>query len=113
MKIKTDNIDFVSFDDGICNIYTEDEDGNRIEKYKNLGFSNRVLGFKRYFTAAANQVKTDRVIRIPQVPGLDTHDTIEISGIGKYSIELVQSIFDTNPPSIDLTLRQLEMFEVV
>lgn len=113
MKIKTENIEFVSFNDGICNIYTEDEEGNRVDKYIGLSFSNRVLGFKRYFTAAASQVKTDRVIRIPQVPGVDNHDTVEISGIGKYNIELVQSIFDTNPPSIDLTLRQLEMFGVM
>lgn len=112
MKIKMDNIEFVSFSDGICDIYTTDEEGNRVDKYLNLGFNNRVLGFRRYFTAAANQVKTDRVIRIPQVPGLDNHDTVEIKGIGKYSVELVQSIFDTNPPSIDLTLRQLEMFVV-
>jgi len=113
MKIKLDNIEFESFSDGICDIYSEDEEGNRVNKYNGLGFSNRVLGFKRYFTAAANQVKTDRVIRIPQVSGIDTHDTVEIKGVGKYSIELIQPIFDTNPFSIDLTLRQIEMFEVV
>jgi len=30
MKIKVDNIDFISFSDGVCNIYTEDEDGNKV-----------------------------------------------------------------------------------
>ncbi|KEI01569.1 hypothetical protein [Clostridium botulinum] len=112
MKIKVDNIEFISFSDGICDIYEQDEEGNKIYKHKSLSFSNRVLGFKRYFTAAANQVKTNRVIRIPQVPNIDNHDTLEIKGVGRYDIELVQFIYDTNPLSIDLTLRQLEMFEV-
>lgn len=112
MKIKTD-VEFNSFSDGICDIYSEDEEGNKSPKYNNLGFSNRVLGFNRHYAARANQVQTNAVIRIPQLTGIDTHDTVEIKGKGKYDIELAQNIFDTNPPSIDLTLRQLEMFEVI
>lgn len=112
MKIKTNNIEFISFSDGICDIYTEDDDGNKIYKYTNLGFTNRVLGFRRYFTAAANQIRTDRVIKTPQVNSIDIHDSVEIKGFGKYSIELVQPIYETNPLSLDLTLRQLEVFEV-
>ncbi|SKA99790.1 hypothetical protein SAMN05443428_13812 [Caloramator quimbayensis] len=108
MKIKTD-IEFISFSDGICDIYSIDEEGNITYKFRGLGFANRVLGFKRYFTAAANQVKTDRVIRIPNVYGIDNHDIVEIRGNGKYDIELIQNIFDSNPQCIDLTLRQLEV----
>lgn len=111
MKIKTD-IEFVAFKDGICDIYTEDEDGIKTYKYNNLCFDNRHLGFNRVFAAKAVQVKTNAVIRIPQVMNIG-NDKVEIKNIGKYSIELVQQIFDTNPPSIDLTLKQLEMFEVV
>ena len=111
MKIKTD-IEFISFSDGVCNIYKLDEDENRTEKYIGLGFSNRVLGYNRVFVAAANQVQVNRVIKIPNLLNIDTHDTVEIKGMGKYGIELVQIIYDTNPPSIDLTLRELEMFKV-
>jgi hypothetical protein len=109
MKIKSNNIEFVSFSDGICDIYSEDEEGNITDKYNRLGFSNRILGFKRYFTAAANQVNVNKVIRVPQVPNIDNHDTLKIKGLGKFSIELVQTINDTNPKCIDLTLKQLEM----
>lgn len=112
MKIKTENIEFISFSDGICDIYTEDEECNKTYKYNSLGFSNRILGYNRMFAAKAVQVQTNAVIRIPQVSGIDVHDTLEIKGLGKYDIELAQNIFETNPPSIDLTLRQLEMFEV-
>ncbi|MCT8978657.1 hypothetical protein N4T77_18875 [Clostridium sp. CX1] len=113
MKIKTDNIEFISFSDGVCDIYTEDEEGTRTNKYIGLGFNNRVLGYNRVFAAKSAQVQANAVIRVQQVFGIDMHDTLEIRGLGKYDIELLQNIFETNPPSIDLTLRQLEMFEVV
>lgn len=112
MKIKVPNIEFASFSDGICDIYSSDEEGNKNYKYRSLGFSNKVLGFARHYAAKAVQVQTNAVIRIPKLSGIDIHDTLEIKNLGKYDIELVQNIFDSNPPSIDLTLRQLEMFEV-
>lgn len=111
MKIKTD-IEFESFSDGICDIYTEDEEKNKTYKYTALGFSNRVLGYNRVFAAKAVQVQTNAVIRVPQVVGIDIHDTLEIKNKGRYEIKLTQNKFDTNPPSIDLTLKQLEVFEV-
>lgn len=112
MKIKVPNIDFTCFKDGLCDIYTEDEEGNKNYKFRGLGFENRVLGFGRHYAAKAAQVKTDAVIRIPKLQGIDIHDTLEIKNLGRYDIELVQDIFDSNPLSLDLTLRQLEMFEV-
>lgn len=105
MKIKTDGIEFQSFNDGVCNIYSTDEKDVRLEqnKYNNLCFDNRILGFGRVFEAKARQIDVNRVIRIPQVPGIDNYDYVEIEGI-KYGVKLVQPIYDTNPPSIDLTL---------
>lgn len=112
MKIKIPNIEFSCFKDGLCDIYTEDEEGNKSYKVRGLGFENRVLGFGRHYAAKAVQVRTDAVIRIPKLPGIDSHDTLEITNLGKYDIELIQDILDSNPLSLDLTLRQLEMFEV-
>lgn len=111
MKIKTE-IEFVAFNDGVCDIYALDEAGERTDKYTGLGFAKQVLGFKRHFAAAAVQTQINRVIRIPQISGIDNHDTVEIQGVGKFDIEMIQEIDDTNPPCIDLTLRQLEMFTV-
>jgi len=103
MKIKTD-IEFIGFNDGICNIFTTDENGNKMpDKFTNLGFSKRVLGFKRYFEAAAREIEINRVIRIPQLAGIDNYDFVEIDGI-KYGVKMVQEINDTNPLCIDLTL---------
>jgi len=111
MKIKVPNIDFTSFSDGVCDIYYEDEDGNSVFKYKDIGFEERILGFSRHYAAKVAQVQTDVVIRIPMLQGIYVHDILEIRGLGKYDIELAQNIKDSNPPSIDLTLRQLEMFK--
>lgn len=106
MKIKTNNIEFVSFSDGICNIHTIDEEGNKIYKYKNLGFSKCILGYKRFWAAAANQMEINKVIKIPQLSNVDTYDKVQINDID-YDIKLIQSKFETNPPSIDLTLQQV------
>lgn len=111
MKIESPT-EFVSFSDGVCSIYSTDEQGNKVIKHASLGFSNRILGFRRVFAARAVQVQANAVIRIPQVPGVSAHDTVEITGVGRYDVEMVQPIFETNPPSTDLTLRQLEMFTV-
>ena len=111
MKIKTE-VEFESFSDGVCEIYTEDEEGNKTVKYQSLGFGNRILGYNRHFAAKAVQIQTNAVIRIPKVNGIDIHDTVVIQGIGRYDIEMTQNMFNTNPPSLDLTLRQLEMYEV-
>lgn len=103
MKIKT-NVEFISFNDGICNIFTTDQQGVRLpNKYTRLSFSKRVLGFKRYFEASARQIDINRVIRIPQLPGIDNYDFIEIDSV-IYGVKMVQEIYDTNPMCIDLTL---------
>ena len=103
MKIKT-NVEFISFADGVCNVFTTDQEGVRLpNKYTGLGFSKRVLGFKRYFEAAARRIDINRVIRIPQLPSIDNYDFVEIDNV-IYGVKMVQEIYDTNPMCIDLTL---------
>ena len=99
------NIEFVSFSDGVCDIYEETEEGEKNYKYRSLRYTERTLGYKRYFAAKAAQVQANAVIRIPEVKGINNHDTL--------LIELIQKVSDSNPRCLDLTLRQLEMFEVV
>lgn len=104
MKVKSD-IEFISFSDGICNIYTEYDNGQKKNKYAALGFNKRVLGYKKYLAASANQMQINRVIRIPMLKNIDTYDSVEIKDEGKYNIKFLQEIYDTNPPCIDLTLQ--------
>ena len=104
MKIKTPT-EFIPFKDGVCNIYTEDEDGERVYKYKNIYFNNKTLGFKRAYAAQAVNSDINRVITIPYIGGLDNHCCVEI-GNDSYTVDLVQEIYDSNPTSIDLTLKK-------
>lgn len=108
MKIKT-ALEFISFSDGVCDVYAVDEEGVRTSKFVALGFANRALGYGRVFAAAAVQVEVNAVVCVPMVTGISIHDTLEAYGSGTYEIVLAQHKPDTNPPSIDLTLRQLEM----
>ncbi|OAA94087.1 MULTISPECIES: hypothetical protein [Clostridium] len=103
MKIKTPT-NFVSFSDGVCSIYSEDDDGNKNNKYENLGFTKCVLGLTRFFQADANQMKVDKVIKIPQLDNIDTYDHATIDSVD-YDIMIIQDKYDTNPPSRDLTLK--------
>lgn len=110
MDIKNKNIEFTSFSDGVCDIYSENEYGEKQYKYRSLVFDNRTLGYNRYFVAKSVNVQVNRVIRIPQITGIDNYDMIEIRGFGIYRIEMIQMIYNTNPLSMDLTLKQLEIW---
>ncbi|MCB2311610.1 hypothetical protein LGL55_10605 [Clostridium tagluense] len=105
MKIKMDT-EFISFGDGVCNIYTIDDKKVRLDnKYTSLGFNNRVLGVTRYFASMANKMAINNVIRIPKLDNIDTFDRIDINE-KSYDIKIIQVIYDSNPPSIDLTLKE-------
>lgn len=101
MLIKRPNITFESFSDGVCNIYSDEEK----LKFKNLGYSKKILGYKRYWSAAANQMEISKVIKIPLVKALSTYDKVTIDEKA-YTIELIQEKHDTNPLSMDLTLKE-------
>lgn len=103
------NIKFESFNDGICDIFTEDEEGNITYKIKSLAFKNRTLGYGRFYTAKASNTKVDRVIRIPYLPfSIDDKDTITIGDLD-YFIELIQPIDDSSPKCLQITLRELQI----
>lgn len=112
MKIKT-NIEFEAFSDGICSVYSQDEVNQ--DKYSiihaNLGFTEKTIGYKRYYTASNEQVRIDRLIRIPHLSNINNHGMIKIDK-KTYTIELIQPMQYSNPPSLQLTLKELEMFDL-
>lgn len=96
-----------TFNDGICDISIVVGDGEEPESlYKNLRFGNKIFGYKRFFTAAANDVRISKVIRIPYVPGIDTDCTISI-GDDDYEIKMMQTIDDVAPTCFELTLQKV------
>lgn len=97
---------FVPFNSGFC-VVTSDEGET---KFSRLAFSDQTMGIKRFFSAKMAQTKIDRVIKVPKVQGLSQYDEVYIGG-EKYLVEMIQSADDTNPPSITLTLRFLEVLQ--
>lgn len=108
MKIKTPT-EFNPFKDGICSIFTMDEeDENKTYKYEEICFDNKTIGYKRVYAAKAAQSNISKVISIPLINGIDNLDYVEIVGENcYYSIEVVQELQNSNPPSINLTLEKV------
>lgn len=108
MKPKVNNIEFIAFEDGICDIYIQDDDNVEPDyKYKRLGFSKKVLSYNRYFASNSVNSKISKVISIPLVSGIDAHDTVKIDNV-EYDLILAQEIYTSNPPSITLSLEKKE-----
>lgn len=108
MKQKVNNIEFIAFEDGICDIYILDDDNiNPNYKYKKLGFSKKVLTYNRYFASNSVNSKISKVISVPLVSGIDAHDTVKIDNV-EYNLILAQEIYTSNPPSITLSLEKKE-----
>ena len=97
------------YNDGSCEIFQLDENDDRVVKHTGLRFQKRTLGFKRFYAAQAAQTDISRIIRIPNISGIDAHDYVEIFGEGIYEVLQAQDILDITPNPIDLTLRKLEM----
>lgn len=74
-----------------------------------LPYDERKLGIQRYYAAAQNQTRVQRVIRVPKPPADITNREIAVTEDGKrYRIDLVQTVPDLWPESLDLTLAAFE-----
>lgn len=109
MKIKTP-IEFLTFNDGIVDIYETDEDDviirNTVKKFK---YGNRTVGVKRYYAARQNDINIDLVIHIH----LDLNIVTNLAAVinkTRYKIIQVQQIVDSNPPVSILSLSQRGLY---
>ena len=104
-----------SFNDGLVTVYrvTDGAQPGRLpvpvlEKKLTLRYEERQLGIQRYYSARQNQVKIERVIRVPRTGRVSSQD-VAVTGDGRqYRVDWVQSVRDVYPPSVDLTLAAVE-----
>lgn len=103
-----------SFNDGILTVYTVEnaaEPGYKpIEKLKKkmvLRYQERRLGLSRYYEARQNQVQIERVIRTPRTGDINNQDIGVTEDGRQYRIDLVQSVLDVFPPSVDISLAKI------
>lgn len=103
MEIRTPN-KFESFSDGVLEISYKGS-----IKHPRVNFADYKLGYGRFFAARTAQTQIDRVVRIPQISNVNIYDIVTINGGDKYRIELIQPVDDSLPPSLQLTLKCLEV----
>lgn len=101
------------FNDGICKLarFGTHSDLNIVQRY--LRYENRTVGSERFYKAAEQQKRIDKVIRIPCIPEPQATDVI-IIGDDQYNVLQVQYIRDTNPScwqlSIEKRKKRLEIY---
>ena len=104
-----------SFNDGLVAIYTVTDGAQPgrlpvpvLEKKLTLRYEERQLGIQRYYSARQNQVKIERVIRVPRTGRVSSQDVAVTEDGRQYRVDWVQSVRDVYPPSVDLTLAAVE-----
>lgn len=110
---RTDEKITQAYNDGVVTIYTVTDD-NAGTGYApkavtteliTLAYQERKLGIRRYYEAKQNQIDVERVIRVPKPPVDITNQDVALTEDGNaYRIDLIQTVPDVWPPSLDLTL---------
>lgn len=103
------------FNDGIVRIYRVEDAAEPgyapvetpTEKIR-LAYEERRLGITRYFAGAQNQLRIDRVLRVQRAGKVSTQDIAVTEDGQNYRVDLVQSVPDVWPESVDLTLSKIE-----
>lgn len=103
------------FNSGVVSIFRVTDAGEpgyapvpRLELRVRLHYEERKLGLIRYYSAKQNQVKVERVLRVPRRPEISPQDVAVTQDGRQYQIELVQMADGVYPPSLDLTLGTVE-----
>lgn len=73
-----------------------------------LRYSEQRLGIQRYYSGKQNQIDIQRVIRVPKADGITSQDIAVTEAGERYRIDLVQSVPNVWPASLDLTLKRYE-----
>lgn len=110
----TESRDFISFNDGVCAVYFVENDAAEgdvpaeklTEKYR-LRFRWHTVGISRYYEAMQSQVKISNAVDVPLRADINPQDVCMIDG-RQYCIEQVQQRRDTKPPSLLLSLSDIE-----
>jgi len=103
-----------TYNDGVVTVYRVTDSavpGNMpvidTEKCAVLHYEEQRLGITRYYAAAPTMAQVERVIRVPRRDGIDAQMMAITEDGRKYRIDLVQTVMDVFPPSLDLTLSKV------
>lgn len=101
-----------AFNDGELTVYRVTDEAKpgylpeeKLTKIVSLPYEQRKVGLYRYYQARQDQSRIQRVLRVPQPAQEITNLNKVITEDGReYRIDLVQTVPDVYPKSLDLTL---------
>lgn len=103
------------FNSGIVSIFRVTDEGEpgyapvpRLELRVRLRYEERKLGLIRYYSAKQDQVRVERVLRVPRRPEISPQDVAVTQDGRQYRIELIQMADGVYPASLDLTLSSVQ-----
>lgn len=104
-----------SYNDGILTVYAVSDTAaaGRMPKKTltekiSLRYAEQRLGISRYYSAKQNQTEAERVVRVPRAETVTNRDIARTEDGTYYGIEMVQSVENVYPPSLDITLSRTE-----
>lgn len=100
-----------TYNDGVVTVYRVTDSAKPgdmpvidTEQCAVLHYEERMLGVTRYYAAAQAMARVERVIRVQRRAGINAQMLAITEDGRKYRIDLVQTVQDVFPPSLDLTL---------
>ena len=99
------------FNDGVVRIYSVTDGAQPgyqprpvLRLKGTLRYEERQLGVQRYYSARQNNVRIERVLRVPRTGQVSAQD-VAVTEVGRqYQVDWVQSVRDVWPAAADLTL---------
>lgn len=100
------------FNDGMLTVYRVTDEAQpgylpqeKLTKVVSLPYARRKVGLYRYYQAKQEQTRVQKVLRVPEPAQKIKRLNKVITEDGEeYRIDLVQTVTDVYPPSLDLTL---------
>ena len=99
---------FESFEDGLVSFWGLDKERRPVRLLSPVRFQERVMGSVRYYNAELAGRRLERLIRIPQAAARSAplNGCFAVIGETQYKIARIQTISDTVPRCVDLSLEQ-------
>lgn len=95
---------FEEFNDGIMNLYSENENGKLVRKFEDdLRFGEENVSIQRHYAAQAADQQVDKVIHVPLLEIFEAHDVVVI-GEEQFDVDKVDNLKSNQPPTTKLTL---------
>ena len=109
-----------AYADGVLTVYAVENAAKpgykpveRLSKKITLRYAEMRVGLQRYYTGMQNQIQIDRVVRTPRAGAVTSQDVGITEDGRQYRIDLVQTVDNVYPPSIDITLARIDQVYTV